>query len=65
VVHILQAQFVADMSPFGTRRMTRRLIAIIIVIVTAIAVRSGVPLAAETRRDPFQFLLPTVQLTEE
>jgi hypothetical protein len=47
-------------------RMTR-LSVVIIILLTSIAliVRPGSPLAAEWQRDPFHFLQPTIQLTEE
>jgi hypothetical protein len=58
------SSFVADMNSYPTR-MTRRFIVTIILAVTVIAVRTGIPLAAEAPTDPFQFLEPTVQLTKE
>ena len=44
-----------------------RLSIVIIILLTSIAliVRPGSPLAAEWQRDPFHFLQPTIQLTEE
>jgi len=44
-----------------------RLSIVIIILLTSIAliVRPGSPFAAERQRDPFHFLQPTIQLTEE